>query len=119
MKGAGQKVLRWERKSERRVSGGARGLPHCPNILHTMGSRQHVTANPITGGDVAVSGEAEKRPSAFLRFVAWTAVFGADSLNSDGCKPRSHGKTLRVTRAALGVPAQPAGDRPGLIGQGE
>lgn len=66
-----------------------------------------------------VSGEPEERRSALLGFAARTAGFGADSLNRAGCGPRSHGKTLRVTHAALGVPAQPAGDQPGLVGQGE
>lgn len=70
-------------------------------------------------GDVVASRELEERCSALLGFVAKTAGFGADSLNSAGCKPRRHGKTLGVTHAALRVPAQAAGDQPGLTGQGE
>ena len=84
-----------------------------------MGSMAHVTAISVAGGDAVVSGEAEERHSALLGFVARTVGFGADSLNGAGCKPRSHGKILRVTRAAFGVPAQPAGDQPELVGQGE
>lgn len=65
------------------------------------------------------SQELERRRWVLLGFVARIAGFRPDSPSRAGCKPRGHRKTLGSYTRPLAMPAQPAGDQPGLAGQGE
>lgn len=112
-------MLGWERKSESRVSGVARGLPHWPLLLHTIESSEHVTAILSRGlGVMQWCLESLKR-DVLLFWDLLRGLRASGLTHSTGLGAGQGVTALRVTHAALGVPAQPAGDQPGLVGQGE